>query len=301
MPTYSIKDLEKLSGIKAHTIRIWEQRYHFIEPKRTPTNIRYYSDDDLVKLMNTSLLNGHGYKISTIVQLNDREIKELILKLNIGETSLTIETANLVKALLEVDELLFNQVFEVSVEKMGFGTTMEQLLFPFLEKIGILWLAGTICPAQEHFISNLIRQKLIVAIDQERIRTESKRPRILFYLPEGEFHDIGLLYYNYLARKANFEVIYLGASVPFRDIIKMDDIRPFQLIFTSYVLSLGEGTLAQRIEKKRKAFPNKIFLISGWQIKQEHPYLPRNFFKISSSADLKKALDYFLKKENQKI
>jgi hypothetical protein len=164
-----------------------------------------------------------------------------------------------------------------------------------------LWLAGTIFPAQEHFITNLIRQKLIVAIENEHITSNQLRPRILFYLPEGEFHEMGMLYYNYLARKADFEVIYLGTSVPFRDIFKMDHIRPFQIIFTSFVVSQGVGTLVKRIEKKRRAFPNKIFLVSGWQIKQEQPHLPKNFFQISSSADFKKALNYFLKRENKKI
>lgn len=301
MSTYSIKDLEKLSGIKAHTIRIWEQRYHLIEPQRTNTNIRYYSDDDLVKLMNASLLNQHGYKISKIAELDTNQVNELILKLNNEVPSLATQNSNLLKALLEVDELQFNKVFETAVETLGFESTMEQLLFPFFETIGNLWLAGTIIPAQEHFITNLIRQKLIVAIDKERIKDVQSRPRILFYLPEGEFHEIGMLYYNYLARKVNFEVIYLGTSVPFRDIIRMDDIRPFQIIFTSFVISQGKGTLDKRIEKKRKVFPNKIILVSGWQVKQEKPHLPKNFFQISSSADLRKALNYYLKRENQKI
>ena len=300
MSTYSIKDLEKLSGIKAHTIRIWEQRYQLIAPSRSSTNIRYYSDDDLVKLMNTSLLNQNGHKISKIAELDNNQINELILQLNNDVPSLNTQTSNLLKALVDVDELLFNHVFETSVENLGFESTIEQLLFPLFEIIGNLWLAGTIIPAQEHFITNLIRQKLIVAIDEQRITKKVIRPRILFYLPEGEFHEIGMLYYNYLARKANFEVIYLGTSVPFRDIIKMDEIRKFQIIFTSFVTSMGEGTLAKRIEKKRKSFPDKIFLVSGWQIKQEQPRLPKNFFQISSSADFKKALDYFLKKENRK-
>lgn len=295
MSTYSIKDLEKLSGIKAHTIRIWEQRYHLIEPLRTTTNIRYYSDDDLVILMNASLLNKSGYKISKIAGLNNDQINELILQLNAELPSLTTQTSNLVKALLEADELLFNRIFETSIENIGFEATMEQLLFPFFEMIGNLWLAGTIIPAQEHFITNLIRQKLIAAIENERIKTAEIRPRILFYLPEGEFHEIGMLYYNYLARKANYEVIYLGTSIPFRDIIKMDLIRPSQVIFTSFVTSLGDGSLSKRIERKRKAFPDKIFLVSGWQLKQHQPHLPKNFFQISSSADFKKALDYVLK------
>ena len=301
MSTYSIKDLEKLSGIKAHTIRIWEQRYHLIVPQRTNTNIRYYSDEDLVKLMNTSLLNQNGYKISKIAELDSHQINELILQLNYNVPSLATQTSNLVKALIEVDEIGFNQVFEISVENLGFEATIEQLLFPFFEVIGNLWLAGTIVPAQEHFITNLIRQKLIVAIDKERVKTNQLRPRILFYLPEGEFHEIGMLYYNYLALKANLEVIYLGTSVPFRDIAKMDEIRPFQIIFTSFIVSQGAGSLAKRIEKKRKAFPNKIFLISGLQLKLEQPHLPKNFFQISSSADFKKALNYFLKRENKYI
>jgi len=300
MSAYSIKDLEKLSGIKAHTIRIWEQRYNLIEPQRSGTNIRSYSDDDLVKLMNTSLLNHHGYKISKIARMDPAQVTSLILALNNEVPSLATQTSNLVKALIEVDESLFNQVFETSVQNIGFEETIEQLLFPFLENIGTLWLAGTIIPAQEHFISNLIRQKLIAAIDMVRLDPETIHPRILFYLPEGEFHEIGMLYYNYLARKANFEVIYLGSSMPFRDIVKMDTIRPFEIIFTSFVTSMGEGTLAKRIEKKRKAFPSKTFLVSGWQLKTEQPRLPKNFLHISSASNFRKALSAFMKKAGKR-
>ena len=296
MSTYSIKDLEKLSGIKAHTIRVWEHRYRLIEPQRTNTNIRYYSDDDLVKLMNISLLNQNGYKISKISELNDSQIGEVMLKLNSEVPSLSNQTESLVMAMVEVDERQFNQVFEKSVALLGFETTIEKLLFPFLERIGVLWLSGTINPAQEHFISNLIRQKLIAAIDREGIKSEGTHPRILFYLPEGELHEIGLLYYNYLARKAEFEVLYLGTSVPFRDILRIDEIRHVQLIFTSFVTSPGIGVLSEKIKKLKKAFPDKAVLISGWQIKQEQPRIPENFLKIASSTDFKKALATFLKK-----
>lgn len=296
MSTYSIKDLEKLSGIKAHTIRIWELRYHLIEPRRTNTNIRYYSDDDLLKIMNVSVLNQNGYKISKIAQLEDNEITEIVLKLNSELPSLGTQTESLVISMLELDEFRFNQVFEKSVEQIGFETTIEQLMFPFLEKIGVLWLAGTINPAQEHFITNLVRQKLIAAIDRGQVKTEATHPRILFYLPEGELHEIGLLYYNYLARKANFEVLYLGSSVPFRDIIRVDEIRPVQLIFTSFVTSPGVGVLAEKIKKLKNAFPDKAVLVSGWQIKQEQPRIPGNFRKIASSSDFRKALAAYLKK-----
>lgn len=296
MSTYSIKDLEKLSGIKAHTIRIWEQRYHLIEPGRTDTNIRYYSDNDLVKLMNVSVLNQNGYKISKISQLNDSQISEIMLNLNNEFPSLSTQTESLVMAMIEIDERHFNQLFEKSVANLGFENTIEQLLFPFLERIGVLWLAGSINPAQEHFITSLIRQKLIAAIDHEGIKTEGTHPRILFYLPEGEFHEIGLLYYNYLARKADFEVLYLGTSVPFRDIIRVDEIKPAQILFTSFVTSPGAGVLVEKIKKLKKAFPDKAVLVSGWQVKQEQPRLPENFLKIASSTDFKKALATFLKK-----
>ncbi len=296
MSTYSIKDLEKLSGIKAHTIRIWEQRYRVIKPQRTDTNIRYYSDDDLVRLMNISVLNQNGYKISKISKLNDGQIKEVMLQLNNEVPSLSTQEESLVMAMIEVDERHFNQVFEKSISNLGFEATIEQLLFPFLERIGVLWLAGTINPAQEHFITNLIRQKLIAAIDHEGVKTEGAHPRILFYLPEGEFHEIGLLYYNYLARKAEFEVLYLGSSVPFRDIIRIDEIRTVQLIFTTFVTSPGIGVLTEKIKKLKKAFPDKAVLVSGWQIKQEQPRLPENFLKIASSTDFKKALATYLKK-----
>jgi len=296
MSTYSIRDLEKLSGIKAHTIRIWEQRYHLIKPQRTNTNIRYYSDDDLIKLMNVSVLNQNGYKISKISQLADSQICEVVFKLNSEVPSLNTQTESLVMAMIEVDERHFNQVFDKSVESLGFEITFEQLLFPFLERIGVLWLSSTINPAQEHFITNLVRQKLIAAIDNEGVKTEGTHPRILFYLPEGEFHEIGLLYYNYLARKADFEVLYLGSSVPFRDIVRVDEIRPAQILFTSFVMSPGAGVLADKINKLKKAFPDKAVLVSGWQVKQEQPRLPENFLKIASSTDFKKALATFLKK-----
>jgi len=142
----------------------------------------------------------------------------------------------------------------------------------------------------------LIRQKLIAAIDYEGVKTEGTHPRILFYLPEGEFHEIGLLYYNYLARKAEFEVVYLGSSVPFRDIIRIDEIRPAQIIFTSFVTSPGIGVLSEKLKKLKKVFPEKAVLVSGWQVKQEQPRLPENFIKISSSTDFKKALATYLKK-----
>lgn len=296
MSTYSIKDLEKLSGIKAHTIRIWEQRYHLIEPQRTTTNIRFYSDDDLVKLMNISLLNQNGYKISKIVQLDDSQFGEILFQLNNVVPALGTQMENLIMSMLELDESRFDQVFLSSVEQLGLESTVEQLLFPFLERIGVLWLAGTVNPAQEHFITNLIRQKLIVAIDNERVKKKGTGPRILFYLPEGEYHEIGLLYYNYLARKADFEVLYLGTSVPFRDILRVNEIRPVQLIFTSFVISPGIGVLAEKIKKLKKSFPDKAVLLSGWQVKQEQPKLPENFCKIGSSVDFKKALSMFLKK-----
>ena len=168
MIRYSIKDLEKITGIKAHTIRIWEKRYGIVEPSRTQTNIRYYSDEDLRHLMNVAILNKYGYKISNIQGMTSEEIKKSVLELTYQYLDNDHLVDNLVMAMIELDEQRFDKIISSSIIKQGFDFTFENLLARFLEKIGILWQTGAVNPAQEHFISQLIRQKLILAIDGQQ-------------------------------------------------------------------------------------------------------------------------------------
>jgi DNA-binding transcriptional MerR regulator len=194
MAVYSIKELEKLSGIKAHTIRIWEKRYNLIDPHRTNTNIRYYTDDDLKKILNVAVLNRQGIKISNIARLNGLELKEEIIRVtrNIHSGDTIIDS--LVIAMIDLDEFKLEAITDKSISKIGFKSTVIDVFYPFLDKVGILWQSGDVNPAQEHFVSNLIRQKIIAAINQLPNSFYPEAKKFMLLLPEGEWHEIALLF-----------------------------------------------------------------------------------------------------------
>jgi DNA-binding transcriptional MerR regulator len=201
MAVYSIKDLERLTGIKAHTIRIWEKRYQIVEPHRTDSNIRTYCDNNLKKLLNISILNRSGIKISALCKLSEDQIREKVLLSLKPETDFSSQIESMVVAMIELNEDRFEWLLNQSITKIGFEETLFNIIYPFYEKVGLLWLTGTICPAQEHFISNLIRLKLSVAIDGLPSVTSPEAKRIILFLPEWEMHELGLLTYFYMARK----------------------------------------------------------------------------------------------------
>ncbi|MFW5979061.1 MAG: MerR family transcriptional regulator, partial [Bacteroidia bacterium] len=214
MATYSIRELEKLSGIKAHTIRIWEKRYKIIQPKRTGTNIRYYSNNDLKKLLNITILNRQGWKISDIAKLSDEELNRKVKDFSYDSKDTESQIEKLVIAMVDLDEVKFDQILSNAIMHDGFEQTIINLIFPFFKKIGLLWQTGSINPAQEHFVSNLFRQKLMVAIDNLKIPDRKDAKKFILFLPEKEFHELGLLFYSYLIKKSGHSVIYLGSSVP---------------------------------------------------------------------------------------
>ncbi len=291
MAFYSIKDLEKISGIKAHTIRIWERRYDLIEPQRTSTNIRFYDDDDLKKILNVSILNQNGYKISKIAQMTDVQLRERVIDLCLDTRNVDVQIESLLVAMLEMDEGKFANVLTNSIIKLGFESTVETILFPFLDRIGILWQAGTINPAQEHFISNLIRQKLIVAIDNEMQNFIPKSDKtIVFFLPENELHEIGLLFYSLIARKEGYNVVYLGASVPVDDLKVVVNVRKADALFTSFVAAYKKEDLESIMQQISDALPAIPVCVMGLQIKEITPELPAKFKTISSSSEFKGVL-----------
>lgn len=238
MAVYSIKDLENLSGIKAHTIRIWEKRYNLIEPLRTSTNIRTYDDEDLKRILNISMLNRKGIKISKIAGLCDAEIREKVQHLSRDVHDADSQIENLVLATLDLDESRFDKTLGRSIMQKGFEDTFIDLVYPFFVKIGLMWQVGTINPAQEHFISNLVRQKLLVAIDN----TEQPATGAWFmiFLPEGELHELGMLFYTYLLRRRGFRTMYLGQSVPFADLVAVFKSHPADYLLTSFFGPIGE-------------------------------------------------------------
>ena len=231
---FTIKDLENLSGIKAHTIRIWEQRYKILKPHRTVTNIRYYDIENLQKLLNVKLLYDNGFKISKIAALNPNELSVLIkeyVKLN-GKEGTALNAFKL--AMIRFDQQLFEQTYN---SLLGHNTVREIFLeyfVPLLNEVGLLWQTNTISPAQEHFVSNLIKQKLHTNIERLQINAPEKTDKVfVLYLPINEIHELGLLYLHYEIILRGYQSIYLGQSVPIQSLETLLD-KYENLVFVSY-------------------------------------------------------------------
>jgi DNA-binding transcriptional MerR regulator len=286
MGEYSIKELEKLSGIKAHTIRIWEKRYKLIKPKRTSTNIRFYSDDDLKKIINIAVVNNSGVKISHIANLTADKLNKLVQQQNQIGDDIASPIDKLVIATVAMDEQAFSKTVEKLEASKGFENVVTQVMYPFLEKIGVLWHTGEIMPAQEHFVSNLIRQKIIAALDKLPYPKNNSSRTILF-LPENEFHEIGLLFYNYLARKKGHHTFYLGQSVPYSDLKQVVDAHRPTLLITSIVTSLNEDRLKRLIQDLSRDFKKQTIVISGMAV-HDFDFSPfKNVKRLSSAENLK--------------
>lgn len=285
---YSIKDLEVLSGIKMHTIRIWEQRYSLLNPIRTATNIRSYSDDDLKKLLNISFLTRNGYKISKIAALNNDEIRDIVINISDSQTSGPEYINKLLLQMVNLDIAGFEKLVNEILERYSFEEACFSIFFKLFEKVGTYWQAGSIFPAQEHYITHLFRQKLIAAIDQ--LEPQYNQPVFLFYLPENELHELGLLFYSYLARKLNYNVFYLGQSVPIEDLQKLQSKLDVQYVFTSFVNSITKNDLEEYLLKLKIIFEKQRVFISGYQVQQHMPQLPRKFKILKDHKEFKKWL-----------
>jgi len=212
---FSIKDLENLSGIKAHTIRIWEKRYNLLEPERTDTNIRHYSLESLQKLLNVSYLNKNGFKISKIAKLKSDEIpanvREIASRVNVEHHAINAFKMSM----LNFDQVLFYNTYMNLLEGNTFRDIFYDVFIPLLNELGLLWQTNTITPAHEHFLSVHIKQKILLNI--EKLQNLEPKPitrTFVLYLPENEIHDIGLLFVNYELRSRGYHTIFLGESVP---------------------------------------------------------------------------------------
>jgi len=285
MAVYSIRELEKLSGIKAHTIRIWEKRYNLIEPHRTQTNIRYYTDEELKKILNVATLNRHGIKISNIARLNDLELKEEIMRVSKMNHSQQSVIDSMIISMIDLDEYRLNAIIEKFTSNHGFKATVTDLFYPFLDKVGILWQSGEVNPAQEHFVSNLIRQKIISATEQLPFNYNPKARRFLLMLPEGEWHEITLLFANYLLKESNHEVIYLGQSVPYSDVLTAGASRPFDYILISSTTTQPEFDFILYLKDLGGAFPDKKMLYFSGFLGEQPSELSENHIRIGSLED----------------
>ena len=231
---FSIRDLENLTGIKAHTIRIWEKRYNLLSPNRSDTNIRNYSLTSFQKLLNISYLNNNGFKISKIANLKEEEIpikvREIASRAKIEDHAINA----LKMAMINFDQVLFYSTYNNLLENKSFSEIFYSVFLPLLNEIGLLWQTNTITPAHEHFLSVHIKQKIL--LNTERLQLLEPKPvskTFVLFLPENEIHDIGLLFINYQLRSKGYHTIFLGESVPMES---LSDLLEFfnEVTFISY-------------------------------------------------------------------
>ncbi len=286
---YSIKDLEVLSGVKAHTIRIWEKRYNLLVPERTNTNIRYYSDNDLRRMLNITLLVRNGYKISKVAKWNDESVNNAVLEVSKSKTSESDFIDRLILYMINFDnENFYNLTSEIIAEK-GLEEATLKVFFEFFVKVGVYWQVGSIFPAQEHYVTNIFRQKMISETDKLGM-TNQKDSTILFFLPDKEMHELSLLFYNYLAQKMGYHTIYLGQFVPWDDLIKIQKQVKIDFVFTAFINSLSKDKLENYLESLKELFGSQKVFITGWQLQVHQPIVPRNVKIIKDYREFKKYL-----------
>ena len=279
--SYTIKDLENLSGIKAHTIRIWEKRYGLLVPQRTDTNIRRYSDDSLKKIINISLLVNRGFKISKIATLAEEELYNLALKVNSKPEDTNDRIEKLIFYMLSLDVNSLELEIESLIQEVGVEKAIYQYIFPLMEKIGALWQANSIVPAQEHFVFNFLRQKLIIETDKLPKPAGKEQLSGLFFLPEGENHEFSLLFYNYLARKNAHRTLYLGQSVPLSDILRIAESYHFDYYFTAIITSSPKDDFEQFLADFSRKVSTSMLYITGKEAKHYKRKHPRSIRIIS--------------------
>lgn len=288
MNTFTIKDIENFTGIKAHTIRIWEQRYELFQARRKDTNHRTYDGDDLKTLLRIAFLYHHGVKISRIAALSEQAQNKLSLEIAAKGASPMLSVHELITATLEYDTRRFEQIFSSQVLHLGFERCITTVIYPFLEKIGVLWLTGNVIPAQEHFSANIIRTKIMTAIDGLPMNGAAKAHYLLF-LPEGEFHEIPLLYVQYLLKKHGQMVTSFGPNIPVSDLEPFVAAKNVTHLYTHLLTSVSQQALYQFITGLSAQFPHIKILLSGPQTGQLKEPLPPNVFVITQLEKLLEA------------
>jgi DNA-binding transcriptional MerR regulator len=286
MSNYSIKDLEQLSGIKAHTLRIWEQRYNIIAPKRTDTNIRTYDDRDLKLVLNIALLKDHGHKISEISKLSLDEMNREVIKISDRQQNYPDQIHALTISMIDLDEDRFEKIISTNILQFGFENTIINIVYPFLSRLGTLWVTGSVGPAQEHFISNLIRQKIIVAIDGQVSKQRPNGNTYMLFLPEGELHEISLLFASYIIRARYNKVIYLGQSLPFSELEFAYNVHRPDYIFSAFTSVPANHEVQPYVNRMVEAFPDAHLLLTGYQVVGQDIELSDNATVINQIQDL---------------
>ena len=289
MAEYKIKDLENLTGIKSHTIRIWEKRYRILSPDRTDTKIRTYSDSELTHLLTVSMLNRNGIKISKIAQLSQEDMNNLLWDIKVNKEP-EYSMDKLLLSLVSLDEELFKETLANLLESEGLEKTFTNHLIPFLDRIGIMWLIGSVNPAQEHFMSNLIRQKIISEIDKQEIPVSTEKS-VLMYLPEHEWHEMSLLFYHFLLRSKGVPTFYLGQSLPYESLVEcIEKLKP-NYILSSWLTAVDEKLVVSYFKRLKSDYPKLDVFAGGPQIKANSTALKKYIIEVNDLSSIMKYLE----------
>jgi len=290
MELYSIHDLDKLSGIKAQTIRVWERRYKIVTPQRTGTNRRRYDDNDLRRIINISILRKNGFKISEIARFSSSEIEQKVAFLSKEVFSSDTQIDSLVVLMVEKNEKGVNDLLIRSMMNMGMEETMTTVVFPFFKRIGIMWQTGSVDIGSEHFISNIFRQKLISSIDSLSPVLKPKRKKIILFLPENELHEIGLLFFQYVIKKMGHESLYLGQSTPLFTVVSLSNQWKADMIITGLMSGFPDLKIDDYLMMLVESFPNQKILVAGELAKSATKLKYKHIFPLLTVEDLKSYL-----------
>ena len=262
MNHFTIKDIENLCGIRAHTLRTWEQRYKLFVAKRKESRHRIYDNDDLKELLRISFLYHKGYKISKIAELTPVEIQQLVEKSCLQENDPELFVHQLIEAGLDFDKEKFEKIVNCLVLRTGLEKCIREVFYPFLERIGLLWMTNHVIPAQEHFVSHIIRKKIILATDGLDMATKNKPP-VLIFAPAGEFHEIPLLAINYFFRKYNNRTVYFGTNVAIESLQYYMEYHEVESLYAHLITNLNNSGLEEYTGALCRQFPGKKIMLSG--------------------------------------
>ena len=293
--SFSIKNLEHLSGIKAHTIRIWEKRYNLFEPERTDTNIRLYNLENLQKLLNVTLLYNNGYKISKIASFSSQEITENVHKLTINKNADDWSIGLFKLAMINFDQMLFTKTFNDLLEQFSFSEVFKNVFVPLMNELGVLWQTNSISPSHEHFITSLVKQKIhAMCEDLQQQSTRRTDRRFVLFLPDNEIHELGLLYLQYEVINNGFQCVFLGQSVPIESLNNLVDIGEPITFITYFTIEPTQD----KIKAYLNTFSSEIIenidselWILGYQVQFMSDEMPDKIRKFKSIDDVIYALN----------
>lgn len=266
MQQFTIRDIENLTGIKAHTLRIWEQRYSFFTPKRKESQHRFYDNEDLKKLLRISFLYHNGLKVSRIASLSEDEIAEKVANAEISDAFISQYITRLVEAAIDFDANAFSAVLDSIITRTGFEKCIADVCYPYLQKIGMLWSTNKVIPAQEHFSSYIIQNRIIS--ETEKLPVVNKKPEIILLCPKGEYHELPLLFINYLLKKNNWSTLYIGTNVDKDEILELSALSAVGYIYFHLITNFTGMQADDYLEEMCRSFPGKKIYASGEGIRQ---------------------------------